>query len=129
MTRTSRRLGLLALIIGAVLAVNPALRAGPVTDPAGDLRTFNPGDSNSYAGPPNPALDVLSARVTLDTTQTILIFQQTMAGPISGLVNPSTGANLGSYSWGINHGYSNLNFNEIGLPNVLFDAVLTLNPN
>jgi hypothetical protein len=52
-----------------------------------------------------------------------------MAGPISGLVDPNTNANLGSFSWGINHGYGNNNFASIGLPNVLFDAVLTLNPN
>ena len=52
-----------------------------------------------------------------------------MAGPISGLVNPNIGEPLGSYSWGINHGYSSSDFAEIGLPNVLFDAVLTLNPN
>src|SRR4029450_1217616 len=32
-------------------------------------------------------------------------------------------------SSGINPGYGNLNFADIGLPNVLFDAVLTLNPN
>jgi hypothetical protein len=52
-----------------------------------------------------------------------------MAGPISGLINPTTGANLGSFSWGINHGYSNNSFAELGLSNVLFDAVLAVNPN
>jgi hypothetical protein len=83
----------------------------------------------SYAGPPNPALDVLSVNVVLNTSQDTFTFTQTMAGPISGLINPTTGALLGSYSWGINHGYSSSNFAELGLPNVLFDAVLTLNPN
>jgi hypothetical protein len=129
MTRTFRRLRLLALVIGAGLAANPAVRAGTVLDPAFDLRQFDPAVSTSYAGPPNPALDVLSANVILDTTQNTLTFTSTMRGPISGLVDPNTGALLGSFSWGINHGYSSSNFSELGLPNILFDAVLTLNPN
>jgi hypothetical protein len=133
MTRISRRLGLLVLIVGACLAADVAVRAaplsGPVTDPANDLRTFDPNNALSYAGPPNPALDVLSANVIFNASQNTLTFQQTMAGPISGLINPSNGALLGSYSWGINHGYSSSNFSELGLSNVLFDAVLTLNPN
>ena len=126
MARNARRL--LALIIGIGLPVNTALRAG-VIDPAGDLRTFDPGVPGSYAGPPNPALDVLAADVVLDTSRDTLTFTQTMAGPISGLVNPTTGANLGSYSWGINHGYANNSFSELGLGGIVFDAVLTLNPN
>ena len=129
MTRISRRPRLLALIIAALLTATTSLRAGPVLDPLGDFRQFDPGNSNSYAGPLNPGLDVLSANVILNLSQNTLTFTSTMAGPISGLINPGTGALLGSYSWGINHGYGNLNFNEIGLPNVLFDAVLTLNPN
>jgi hypothetical protein len=129
MMRTLRRLGLLALTIGAGLGAGTALQAAGITDPANDLRTFNAGDPNSYAGPPNPALDVLSANVVLDTSQNTLTFTQTMNGPISGLIAPGTGALLGSYSWGINHGYSSSNFNELNLPNILFDAVLTLNPN
>src|SRR4051812_40407096 len=119
MTRTFRRLRLLALIIGAGLGANTALRAASVTDPANDFRTFVPGNALSYAGPPNPALDVLSVNVFFNPTQDVFTFTQTMAGPISGLIDPNTGALLGTYSWGINHGYSNLNFNEIGLPNVL----------
>jgi hypothetical protein len=129
MTRTSRRLGLLALIIGAGLGVNTTLQAEPVMDPAHDLRTFDPNNPLSYAGPPNPALDVLSANVILDPSRDTLTFMQTMAGPISGLIDPSTGAPLGSYSWGINHGFGNLNFAELGLPDIRFDAVLMLNPN
>src|SRR5205814_119690 len=64
--------------------------------------------------------------------QNTLTFTQTMAGPVAGALD-ANGGNLGSYSWGINHGYSNLNFNELSTPtatfNVLFDSVLTLNPN
>jgi hypothetical protein len=104
-------------------------QAGPITDPANDFRAFDPSNPNSFAGPKNPGLDVLSANVILDLNLQTLTFTSTMAGPISGLVDPNTGANLGSFSWGINHGYGSNNFADIGLPNVLFDAVLTLNPN
>src|SRR3954447_9346188 len=104
MTRNSRRLRILALIIGAGLGLNTALQAGPVLDPANDLRQFDPNVRSSYAGPPNPGLDVLSANVIFDPSQNTLTFTSTMAGPISGLIDPSTGANLGTFSWGINHG-------------------------
>src|SRR5690348_15485493 len=127
MTRISRRLRLLALILGASLPATAVLRAGTVLDPANDFRQFDPSDPNSFAGPPNPGLDVLSANVILDLSRDTLTFTSTMAGPISGLIDPTTGANLGSFSWGINHGFGNLNFTEIGLPHILFDAVLTLN--
>jgi hypothetical protein len=129
MTRNSRRLRILALVIGAGLGVGTALQAGSVTDPANDFRQFDPNVPSSYAGPPNPGLDVLSANVIFDPSRDTLTFTSTMAGPISGLLNPSTGALLGSFSWGINHGFSSSNFAQIGLPNVLFDSVLTLNPN
>ena len=134
MLRASRRIAVSALVIGACLSAYTAARAGvipvgPITDPANDFRTFDPANSNSFAGQDNPALDVRSANVVLDLVTNTLTFTQTMGGPISGLIDPTTGALLGSYSWGINHGYSNLNFNELGLPNVLFDAVLALNPN
>ena len=117
------------IVFGAGLLANTTAQAGPITDPPNDFRAFDPGNPNSYAGPNNPGLDVLSANVILDLNLQILTFTSTMAGPISGLVDPNTGANLGSFSWGINHGYGSNNFADIGLPNVLFDAVLTLNPN
>ena len=129
MIRTYRWLTPLALILGAALPANAALLVGPVVDPANDLRQFVAGDPSSYAGPPNPGLDVLSANVIFNESLNTLTFTSTMAGPISGLVDPNTGANLGTFSWGINHGYGNLNFAAIGLPNVLFDSVLALNPN
>ena len=129
MTRIFGGLRLLALLIGAGLLTNTIVQAGPITDPAGDFRQFDPNDPNSFAGPDNPALDVLSANVILNMGRGTLTFTSTMAGPISGLLNPNTGANLGSYSWGINHGYGNNNFASIGLPGIIFDAVLTLNPN
>jgi hypothetical protein len=115
------------LSVGTPLLAGPVV--GPVVDPANDFRPFNAGDPNSYAGPHNPALDVLSADVIFDSSHNTLTFTSTMAGPISGLLVPVTGANLGSFSWGINHGYGNNNFASIGLPGVIFDAVFTLNPN
>jgi hypothetical protein len=117
------------IVIGSILLANTVVHAGPILDPANDFRTFDPSDPNSYAGPNNPGLDVLSANVILGLSLQTLTITSTMAGPIAGLIDPTTGALLGSFSWGINHGYANNNFAVIGLPNVLFDAVLTLNPN
>jgi len=116
----------MALCLSAMSA-KADLLTGPITDPAGDFRV-NDGTANGYLGPNNPALDVVSADVAYDAVQGTLTIRQTMAGPISGLVGTGN-TNLGSYSWGINHGYGNNNFVSINLPNVLFDAVLTLNPN
>jgi hypothetical protein len=129
MAKCVHRIAQAALAVGAVLVAVPNLLAAPIIDPAGDLRTFNPSDPNSYAGPANPALDVLSAEVFLDMINGTLTFTSTMAGPLASLVDPVTNANLGSLSWGINHGYGNNNFAAIGLPGVIFDAVLTVNPN
>jgi len=129
MKRTSSRLGILALTLVASVTAGTPLRADFVIDPANDLRKFDPNVGSSYAGPANPALDVLTAEVIFNFVQNTLTFTSTMAGPISGLLDPTTGGNLGSFSWGINHGYGNNNFSQLNLPNVLFDAVLTLNPN
>jgi hypothetical protein len=130
MAKCVHRAARAALVAGAVLIARPdLLLASPIIDPAGDLRTFDAGNPNSYAGPANPALDVLSAQVILDSVTQTLTFMQTMAGPLSSLVDPVTNANLGTMAWGINHGYGNNNFASIGLPGVVFDAVLSLNPN
>jgi hypothetical protein len=132
MARSSRRWSFYAPIFGAIFSAPAALQAGqlptgPLTDPAGDFRTFTPGDPNSYAGPDTPALDVKSVAVYYDSGQQTLTIIAEEAGPISDLVK--NGQNVGSFSWGINHGYGNLNFSSIGLPNVLFDSVLSLSPN
>jgi hypothetical protein len=129
MANCVHRVARTALVAGAALVALPGmLLASPIIDPAGDLRTFDPANPNSYAGPANPALDVLSAQVILDSVTQTLTFTSTMGGPLSSLINPVTGANLGFMAWGINHGYGNLNFASIGLPGVVFDAVLSLNP-
>src|SRR4051794_7739750 len=120
MTRTSRRLSLLALLLGAGLSTGAGLQAGQILDPAGDLRQFDPNAPCSSAGRQNSGLDALSATVIFDPNQNALTFASSMAGPIAGLLDPTTGANQGLFSWGINHCYGNLNFNQLGLPNVLF---------
>ena len=119
----------LALILGAGLPANAALLVGPVLDPADDLRQFDPDDPSSYAGPPNPGLDVLSANVIFNRVAEHLDVHVHDGRPDFQPGGPDTGANLGTFSWGINHGFGNLNFAAIGLPNVLFDSVLALNPN
>src|SRR3954465_2446928 len=101
MKRQSGRRGIMALTLVGGLAAGTPLRADFVIDPANDLRKFDPNVASSYAGPANPGLDVLTAEVILNQAQNTLTFTSTMAGPISGLVDPTTGANLGSFSWGI----------------------------
>lgn len=71
-----------------------AVQAGPITDPANDFRVFDPGNPSSFAGPKNPGLDVLSANVVLNLNLQTLTFTSTMAGPISGLIDPTSG-----HSW------------------------------
>jgi hypothetical protein len=115
------------LVAWAGTSADAALMTGPVTDAEGDFRVDD-GTPNGYLGPNNPALDVLSAHVIFNPSQDTLTITATMAGPISSLVGPNN-TNLGSFSWGINHGYGNLNFQSIELPDVLFDSVLALNPN
>jgi len=52
-----------ALVVGAVVVARPDLQAAPILDPAGDLRTFDPANPNSYAGPATPSLDGAADRV------------------------------------------------------------------
>ena len=128
MLRAMLRLGLLSGLAGALLLAQSPARAGGIIDAAGDFRPNDPNDPNSYKGPQNGALDVVSANVILDLVHQTVTFTATMAGPVSSLVGPNN-SNLGTYIWGINHGYGNLNFAAIGFGGVLFDAVLTVNPN
>src|SRR3954451_9291536 len=113
----------LTLVLGAALPANAALLVGPVLDPANDKTP------SYYAEPPLAGLDVLSANVIFNPSLNTLTFTSTMAGPISSLVNQTTNQNLGSFSWGINHGFGTNNFSSLLLPDVIFDSVLTLNPN
>jgi hypothetical protein len=130
MSRSRRLLGAVLpafLLTWAGSAADASLATGPVTDAAGDFRVDD-GTPNGYLGPNNPALDVLTANVIYDPVAATLTFTAKMAGPIATLVGPGN-TNLGTFSWGINHGFGNLNFASIGLPGVLFDAVLAVNPN
>lgn len=84
-----------------------------VTDAQGDF-------IGTYTGPQNPDLDVLSANLLLGTDGTFR-FQATLAGA------PGT-TSTGFYVWGVNRGQGTGNFASIGLPNVMFDAIIILRP-
>jgi hypothetical protein len=73
----------------------------------------------TYAGPPNGDLDVLSTRVNLLGTN--LVFSATLNG------NVGTTAQ-GFYIWGVNRGAGTANFASLGLPNIIFDSVIRINP-
>src|SRR5262245_45446105 len=74
------------LVFVSCLLVSKTAQAETIIDPPNDFRTFDPGNPNSYAGPQNPGLDVLSANVILNLNLQTLTITSTMAGPISGLV-------------------------------------------
>jgi PEP-CTERM motif len=83
-----------------------------VMDPVGD---FLP----TYAGPHNGDLDVVSTSVSLLGTN--LLFTATL--------NASVGTTAqGFYIWGVNRGGSTANFASLGLPNIVFDSVVRINP-
>ena len=86
------------IVLASGLLLSTTAQAESITDPQGDFRVFDPLNPNSYAGPNNPGLDVLSANVILNLNNQTITITSTMAGPISGLLNPITGGNLGSFS-------------------------------
>ena len=96
-----------------ILLLSVSARADSlVMDPVGD---FLP----TYAGPHNGDLDVVSTRVSLLGTN--LLFSATL------------NANIGTtaqafYIWGVNRGGSTANFASLGLPNIVFDTVVRINP-
>ena len=70
------------ILFGSCLVAATTAQAGTIIDPAGDFRVFDPANANSYAGPNNPGLDVLSANVILNLNNQTLTITSTMAGPI-----------------------------------------------
>ncbi len=128
MLRAMLRLGLLSGFAGALLLAHSPAHAGPIIDPAGDFRARNAADANAYRGLENGALDILSANVILDLFHQTVTFTATTNGQVASLVGAGN-SNLGTYIWGINHGYATNNFAAIGAAGVVFDAVLTINPN
>ena len=115
-TPTVRTLATCGLAVVA-LATAPAAGAqtGQFTDPAGDLLA-------TYTGPPNSDLDVLSGAFQFNGSA--FLFSAALAG--------SVGTTPGAlYVWGVNRGQGTARFSP-ALPNtenVLFDAVVVLNPN
>lgn len=122
MSRLLVRLSLLGLVLGTSTHYAAVARAGGIIDPTGDFMA-------SYAGPKNPALDIVSANAIYDPVLGTITLTSTSAGPISGLQG-TTNPNLGNFVWGINHGAAtNAPFTSIGVPGVIFDAAVTLFPN
>lgn len=111
MNRTIRKLLIAFPII--ILLLSVSARADPlVVDPVGD---FLP----SYTGPHGGDLDVVSTSVNLLGNN--LVFSATL--------NANVGTTAqGFYIWGVNRGGSTANFASLGLPNIVFDTVVRINP-
>lgn len=108
-TMVRSKTALLAGALFALLAGAPAY-ATVVTDPAND---FIP----TFTGAKSGDLDVLSAFATFDGT----------AFHIGATLNGNVGTLPTSlYVFGFNRGAGTSNFAAIGLPNVIFDSVITL---
>lgn len=96
----------------SLLCMPNALTSAVILDPAGDF-------IDVYTGPENGDLDVLRAEVILDPAAGTLTFTSTSAGDI-GITD------TGIFVWGINRGAGFANFADIGLPDVMFDAVVII---
>jgi len=96
------------LLFGSVIT-HTAI-AGSITDPAND---FIP----SFAGTPDLSLDVLSFSTTFDGTT--FHIAATENGDIASFPT-------GRFVIGFNRGAATSNFASIGLPNIVFDSVITL---
>jgi hypothetical protein len=105
---TTIKLAGLALLLGS--SVITAANAGAITDPAND---FIP----SFVGTHDPSLDVLSLSATFDGSN--FHITATEAGNIAAFAS-------GLFVIGFNRGAATSNFAAIGLPNVVFDSVITL---
>lgn len=103
------------LLAGTALALTAgSTAAAQFPDARGDFL-------DSYTtGPRNGDLDVLSIRFEFDNIATFRFFS-TSAAPIG----TTPGA---AFVWGINRGVGSVNFAQLGLPNVRFDAVVALIP-
>ena len=105
--------GLAAAFLLSTSAISHTAVAGSITDPAND---FIP----SFAGTPDPSLDVLSFSTTFDGTT--FHIAATENGDIASFPT-------GRFVIGFNRGAANNNFSSIGLPSIVFDSVITLNSN
>src|SRR4051812_5818707 len=106
-------IALTAAFLLSASAITHTATAGSITDPAND---FIP----TFAGTPDPSLDVLSFSTTFDGTT--FYIAATENGDIA--LFPT-----GRFVIGFNRGAATSNFAAIGLPNIVFDSVITLNSN
>lgn len=98
------------------LAAGCAASAHAVTDPRGDFLA-------SFAGPHDPALDIVSANVAFDAAHDQFLVDATTAGPIAGV-------NGAAFVFGFNTGgTANAPFASIGEPGVAFNATAVLKSN
>ena len=112
MHRHSMRTRLMAAGFLAAAALATPASAVTITDPAND---FIP----SYTGRIRADLDVVSVFATFDGVT--FHIGATMAGPID--QSPTAGL---LYVYGINRGKGANSFASLGLPNVVFDSVVTM---
>src|SRR4051794_15161626 len=105
--------GLAAAFLLSASAITHTALAGSITDPAND---FIP----TFAGTHDPSLDVLSFSTTFDGA--IFHIAATENGDIASFPT-------GRFVIGFNRGAATSNFSSIGLPNIVFDSVITLNSN
>src|SRR3954466_4236916 len=105
--------GVAAAFLLSASAISHTAVAGSITDPAND---FIP----SFDGTPDPSLDVLSFSTTFDGTT--FHIAATENGDIASFPT-------GRFVIGFNRGAATSNFAAIGLPGIVFDAVITLNSN
>src|SRR4051794_18190223 len=104
---------LTAAFLFSTSAVTHTATAGSITDLPNDF-------ISSFAGTHDPSLDVLSFSTTFDGTT----FHITATGNGDIASFPT-----GRFVIGFNRGAATSNFAAIGLPNIVFDSVITLNSN
>src|SRR6187397_249774 len=102
--------GLAAAFLLSAAGIAHTAIAGSITDPADD---FIP----TFAGTHDPSLDVLSFSTTFDGST--FHITATENGDIASFPT-------GRFVIGFNRGAANNDFASIGLPNIVFDAVITL---
>jgi len=109
--RTTVVKSLLAIPI-LILLIAPARADSGVKDPVGD---FLP----TYTGPHGADLDVVRTRVSLIGTHFIF------SAKLNGNIGTTNGA---FYVWGVNRGAGFINFASLGLPNIVYDAIVVIFP-
>lgn len=105
----------LLLMSALVSLLSSSSYAQPIDDPYGDFLW------DSYVGPYNGDLDVVSAEVTFTGDE--FVFSGTMADSI--LTTP-----LAFYVWGVDRGVGakTSSFTDLGYPDIVFDLVVRVTP-